>query len=102
MTKHMDNHVAAHVAKFALYGFGFGTAGLFILSMLSLMSPSVELLASPFFEPGRLASGLFAGSEGSDAEVVALTLFNGVLYALLNVVFGIFFCNLLEDKPKKH
>jgi hypothetical protein len=65
------------------WGFLFGTLGMFILAALSLLFAPIELIAMPLFVPGRFAASLFVGSEGSDAQVVLLTIFNGVLYALI-------------------
>lgn len=94
----MTTHTKQHVALFALFGFFFGTAGLLILSALSLMSPSIEVLAAPFLAPGRFAAEYAIGPNGSNTAVMALMLFNGSFYALLSVIFGIFFCDVLEKR----
>lgn len=68
-------------AKPLILGFLFGTAGMYLLAMLSLMFQPVEVLTGFLFAPGRFISATFVGSEGSNAAVVLLTLFNGALYA---------------------
>jgi hypothetical protein len=66
-----------------LGGFLFGTLGLFALAALSLISGVAELVFAPLFWPARFLSARLAGAQGSTGEVVLLTLFNGLLYALL-------------------
>lgn len=68
--------------KSFLLGFLFGTAGLYVLSALSLVFSVVEKVSTPLMWPGRYAAELFAGTEGSDFEVVILIIGNGVLYGL--------------------
>lgn len=69
--------------KFALIGFIFGTLGLYILSAVSLFSSVVEFLSAPILWPGRTMTALLVGPNGSDLAVFLLTIFNGVLYALI-------------------
>jgi hypothetical protein len=97
----MHTNAKMHLAAYALSGFLFGTIGLYMLAILSLMSQTFEMISGPFMAPGRLAAELAVGPNGSDAAVLALTLFNGVFYALLAVMFGIFFCGVLEGRKHK-
>lgn len=75
--------------KYGLWGFLFGTIGLYALAMLSLMMPFIEMLASPLMYPGRWLGSFINGSDGSTGEVLLLTLFNGILYAVLFVLIRI-------------
>jgi len=75
--------------KYGLWGFLFGTIGLYALAMLSLMTPVIEFLVMPLMYPGRWLSSIIAGSQGSTADVIALTLFNGILYAFLFILIRI-------------
>lgn len=75
--------------RYGTYGFLFGTIGLYILAMLSLMHPFIELIASPLMYPGRSLGSFIGGADGSTGEVLLLTLFNGVLYAFLFVLIRI-------------
>lgn len=75
--------------KYGTYGFLFGTIGLYILAMLSLMHPLFERLASPVMYPGRLLGERIGGADGSTGEVIILTLFNGLLYAFLFILIRI-------------
>jgi prepilin signal peptidase PulO-like enzyme (type II secretory pathway) len=75
--------------KYGLLGFFFGTVGLYLLAMVSLMTPILEFLVSPLFFPGRWLGGQIGGADGSTGEVILLTLFNGILYALLFVLIRI-------------
>lgn len=68
-------------AKPLILGFLFGTLGMFILAMLSLVLQPVEWATAILFAPGRFMSAQFAGPDGSNLEVALLTLFNGVFYA---------------------
>jgi|GEM_PF-2976070 len=68
-------------------GFLFGVLGLWILSMLSLALPVVELLSQPLFALGRSLSAAIAtdGSMGN-LGVAFLTIVNGVFYGLIGVL----------------
>ncbi|MBL8158075.1 hypothetical protein JNK62_00865 [bacterium] len=74
---------------YGTYGFLFGTIGLYVVAMLSLMHPILELLVSPLMYPGRALGSLIGGADGSTGEVIILTLFNGLLYAFLFVLIRI-------------
>lgn len=84
--------------KPALWGFVFGTAGLFVLGMLSLASNAVAAVSSPLFWPGRTAAAAFVGPVGSNGAVALLTLGNGILYALVFVVMS---AVIRAFRPKK-
>jgi len=71
--------------KLAIFGFLFGTVGMFVLAALSLVSVTFEVLAGPLFWPGRALSAALFGTEGSDVAVAFLTLCNGLFYA---AIFG--------------
>jgi hypothetical protein len=66
-----------------MLGFLFGTGGMFLLAMLSLMFAAAERIANVFFIPGRYMAAQFVGPQGSNTEVFLLTLFNGILYGLI-------------------
>lgn len=70
-----------------ILGFLFGTLGLWILAMLSLAFPPVELVAQPLFAFGRWLSDM-AISDGSanNVEVGMLIVGNGVLYGVLGML----------------
>lgn len=72
--------------KAAIWGFLFGTVGLFILSALALMLPFFEAIGNVLTAPIKMISARFAGSEGSNGEVFLLTLLNGILYAIIFAV----------------
>lgn len=70
-------------SKSLIYGFLFGTVGMFILAGLALIFQPVEIITDFLFAPGRYLAAQFAGPEGSNTEVLILTLLNGVVYALI-------------------
>ncbi len=67
-----------------ILGFLFGTIGIWVLAMLSLALPPVEMVSSLFFLPGMWLAQFLEhdGSLGSGG-VTMLMLFNGALYGLL-------------------
>ncbi len=69
--------------KALIWGFLFGTVGLFLLSALALIFQPVEIVKDWLTIPVRALSQQFAGTDGSNVEVLILTLGNGILYALL-------------------
>ncbi len=75
--------------KFASIGFLFGVVGLYVFAMLSLLSPFLEAAAAPFFYPAQKFALLIAGTSGSTADVITLTLFNGALYGMLFVLIRV-------------
>lgn len=79
------------ILRYAFWGFFFGTAGLYMLAGLSLVSTIFETVAKPLLYPGRFAAAIFAGADGSGVEVTALLFFSGIFYALLFVVIGALF-----------
>lgn len=81
--------------KYSLAGFLFGALGLYVLAALSLISQVFELIFVPLFTPGRTMSALFVGSEGSNLDVLLLSVFNGLFYALIFYVVG---CLLARSK----
>lgn len=76
--------------KHGLFGFLFGTLGMFAFSALSLLSQVFEFISAPLFWPGRFLAATFVGSEGSDLAVAMLTISNGILYAIIFIVIGMF------------
>jgi hypothetical protein len=76
------------VSKHAVLGFLFGTIGIFALSSLSLVSHIFEVVLSPLFWPGRFMAATFVGASVSNTQVLLLTLFNGVLYAVIFALIG--------------
>ena len=77
--------------RYVFWGFFFGTAGLYALAGLSLVSPIFETITTPFIFPGRFVSELIAGSNGNTIEVTLLTFLNGVFYALVFMALGTLF-----------
>lgn len=76
--------------KHGLFGFLFGTLGMFAFSALSLLSQVFEFISAPLFRPGRFLAATFVGSEGSDLAVAMLTISNGILYAIIFILIGMF------------
>ena len=74
--------------KHGLFGFLFGTLGMFAFSALSLLSQTFEAISAPLFLPGRYLSATFVGSQGSDLAVAILTISNGILYAVIFMFIG--------------
>lgn len=73
-----------------LWGFVFGTFGLWVLALLALALQPVEILTNILFVPGRwFASVLAPSGSGSTLVSVAGMLFNGVLYALLGALLQV-------------
>lgn len=66
-------------------GFLFGTVGIFLIALLSLMLPIVELLATPFLLPGKFFAAVLAGPSASTPMVLFLYLCVGIFYALLGL-----------------
>lgn len=68
-----------------ILGVLFGTAGMWILAMLSLVFQPIELLTGPLFAPGRWLSAQTAGADGSMGNLgVALLMgANGLLYGIV-------------------
>ena len=64
-----------------IWGFLFGTLGLYVLAFFALMLPFVETLTNFLYAPGRFLASQFAGPDGSTLEVILLMLANGILYA---------------------
>lgn len=75
--------------KYGLWGFLFGTVGLYAIAMLSLLTPAIEFLATPLMNPGRWLASIIGGPDGTAGEVIILTLFNGVVYAFLFILIRI-------------
>jgi hypothetical protein len=72
----------------ALWGFAFGTVGLYLLAFLALMAAPIETITSPLMWPGRTVAEALMGAEGSSLEVALLTFLNGIFYAALFVLIG--------------
>ena len=72
--------------KGLVFGFLFGTLGLWLLAILSLISQVFEFLSSFLFAPGRALSAALFGAQGSDGAVALLMLANGILYALVGLL----------------
>lgn len=67
----------------AFWGFFFGTVGLYVLAMLSMVSSITETLVAPLMWPGRLLASLIANPDATSLEVSVLTLGNGIFYAIV-------------------
>lgn len=61
-------------------GFLFGTVGIFVLALLSLMHPLFEAVAVPFLVPGRLLASAVAGDQASTSVLIILYVATGLLY----------------------
>jgi hypothetical protein len=72
--------------KGLIWGFLFGTVGIFLIALLSLMTPIVEIISMPFLMPGRYFSSLITGgSDASDIQVALLYLCTGIFYAIVGM-----------------
>lgn len=69
--------------KMFAIGFLFGTIGLYIVSLASLSWSIFEYALNVFAGPGRSFAGIFFDSEANLAEIVILTVFNGLFYGLV-------------------
>lgn len=70
-----------------LAGFLFGTVGMFLLSMLSLVFQPVELVTQPLFAFGRwLSEIMITDGSANNAEVAVLILGNGILYGVIGAL----------------
>jgi hypothetical protein len=74
--------------KHALWGFLFGSLGLFVLAMVSMLAAPLETLFAPLFWFGRQLSVAFVGPVGSDLDTALVALANGVFYAAIFVGIG--------------
>lgn len=77
------------MTKYALWGFAFGTLGLYLLALIALTAPVFETVSSLLMKPGRMVAEAFVDSEGSNGEVLLLTLFNGLFYLLIFILIGV-------------
>ena len=66
-----------------VWGFLFGTVGLLILSVLSLISPFFEFWLDFLASPSRVIGQYIDGPGGSSAEIIILMAVNGFLYGSL-------------------
>ena len=83
--------------KYLVGGFLFGALGLYVLAVLSLASQVFETIFAPLFVFGRTVAALFVGSEGTTVEVVVLSIFNGLFYAIIFYFIG----KLISYKKKE-
>lgn len=69
-------------------GFLFGTIGVLLIAMFSMMSPLIETVATPFLWPGRFMAAYAAGSGQSLSSwmVAMLYIFTGAFYAIVGIV----------------
>lgn len=72
--------------KSAIWGFLFGTVGLYVLAFLALILPFIESVGNFLFGPGRFLERTFTGPDGSTLEVVLLMIGNGIIYAIIFVL----------------
>lgn len=72
--------------KAFLWGFIFGTVGLYILVLFALALPTIESFTHILTIPGRTVAEKFIGPEGNNIEVLLLTIFNGIVYGILFVL----------------
>lgn len=80
---------------FGLWGFTFGTVGLYLLALLTLTAPSLEAIVAPLMWPGRAAAEALA--EADALAVVLFTLLNGIAYAFLFILAALAFNRLKEE-----
>lgn len=69
-----------------IYGFLFGTLGVFLLALISLISPIAEMIATPFLWPGRFLASIMTGDTASTWMVLLLYLMTGIMYALIGII----------------
>ncbi len=83
-------------------GFAFGTLGLLLIAMLSLMSPVIEFVVQPLLWPGRqLAELLRSGDSMSTGMVFLLYLLTGILYALIGLAIQFIVQNIKKSRNGK-
>ncbi len=75
--------------KGLILGFLFGTVGVFLLALLSLIHPIFEITVSPLLWPGRFFASILAGSSASTPIVIVLYLCTGVFYAIIGLLLQI-------------
>lgn len=74
--------------KPAIWGFLFGTVGLYILAFFALALPFVESLTNFLYAPGRFLASQFAGPDGSTLEVILLIVANGLVFSAIFVAIA--------------
>jgi len=78
-------HFLLHNRTGLIAGFLFGTVGIFLLALLSLMFPLMELIASPFLLPGKMFAAALTGPSASTVMVLFLYFCTGIFYALIGL-----------------
>lgn len=80
----------------------FGTVGVFVLALLSLMFPVAEVLAYPFLWPGKFFSSLLVtGNTVSISMVTLLYLCTALLYAIIGMLLQMLLAPVFHKKKKK-
>lgn len=76
-------HTPRSYMKAFVWGFIFGTLGLYVLVLFALALPTLESFTHVLTIPGRTVAEKFIGPEGNNIEVLLLTIFNGIVYGIL-------------------
>ncbi len=80
-------------------GFLFGTIGIFLLALLSLMFPLMEMLTAPLLLPGKFFASMLAGSSATTPMVLFLYLLTGVFYAVIGLIVDLVCTKLFIKNP---
>jgi hypothetical protein len=76
------------VLKWGIWGFGFGSVGLYAVGAFGLAIRWVEVVAGPLLFPGRFAAGVLFPQYASDGAVLLLICINGLFYAAVFAFVG--------------
>jgi|GEM_PF-5885051 len=69
-------------------GFLFGTIGILLVAMFSMLSPLIETVAMPLLWPGRFMAAYVteSGQSMSSWMVAVLYIFTGIFYAIIGMI----------------
>lgn len=82
-------------------GFVFGTLGVFVLAVLSLVSPFFETLFSPLLWPGKWIASVLTPVSASPLQLVVLYAFTGFFYAFTGLLIQIV-VRAIKHSPQNH
>lgn len=84
-----------------IVGFLFGTVGIFLLALVSLMFPAAEMFAAPLLAPGRYVASVVTGPSASTPMVIFLYLCTGLMYAFVGFVLELLLSRMFTKKIPK-
>jgi hypothetical protein len=92
-----------HYRAAFLWGFLFGTVGLFAIAVLSLIFAPFEILAAPVLQPGKWMAAVLArdGNAGT-GTIILLYLFTGCFYGIVGVAVQIALHSLFHYRNVDH